>query len=338
MKQLYSRRTIIRSMGLIAFSGPALWLARRSESESSTMNPRQKSRVVIARKDGILQDQNILDIEQTGRLLDEAICAMGDQKDPLTVWRSLFSPTDRVSIKVNTLGGRMMSPHPELAYAIAERLTKIGITPDRILIWDRNERELLAAGYSPQTAQGKAKIIATDTQGIGYERQPEISGSIGSCFSRIISKGCTAFINLGVLKDHDLSGISAGMKNLFGLIHNPNRYHFDVHKDPYLPDLYLHPYVKNKLRLTICDGFRGQFDGGPAYSPKGIWEYNGLIVSTDPVAADSVAARILEQKRLENKLPSFKEAGREPLYIQLAEEKNIGLADPARIQIAEVTI
>jgi len=128
------------------------------------------------------------------------------------------------------------------------------------------------------------------------------------------------------------------MKNLFGLIHNPNRYHFDVHKDPYLPDLCLHPYVKNKLRLNICDGFRGQYDGGPAYKPAAAWNYNGLLVSTDPVAMDTVAARILDAKRLEKGLPTFKEVDREPLYLQLAEEKRIGYTDPAKIDLKELEL
>ncbi len=336
MTAFYSRRFVLTSLGWSALAGPALWLPRHSASDS--LLPMQKSRVVIARKEGILQPQNTLKVELAAALLDAAMCALGDKKDAMEIWRALFASTDQVAIKVNTLGGRMLSPHAELAYAIAERLGKVGIPAQRIIIWDRMMRELKQAGYTPESARGRASILATDVQGIGYERQPEISGSIGSCFSRIISKGSTALINLGVLKDHDLSGTSVGMKNLFGLIHNPNRYHFDVYKDPYLPDLCLHPYIKNKLRLTICDGFCGQFDGGPAYSPKGIWEYGGLVLSTDMVAVDAVAAQILDRKRLENKFPSFKEAGREPLYIQVAEEKKLGIADASRIEIKEVTV
>ncbi|MBN2325738.1 MAG: DUF362 domain-containing protein [Candidatus Omnitrophica bacterium] len=341
MKPIYSRRAVLTSMGLAAFTGPALWLPRRSQSADSYLNPMQKSRVVIARAENILQPDNTLDAERAGKLLDEAMRALGglgEKKEAVDVWRSLFSPADRVAIKINSLAGRMLSPHPELAYAIAERLIEIGIPADRIVIWDRSERELEKAGYDPREAKGKALLAATDSQGVGYEPQPEISGSIGSCFSRIVSKGCTALINLGVLKDHDLSGVSAAMKNLFGVIHNPNRYHFDVHKDPYLPDLCLHPYIKNKIRLTICDGFRGQYDGGPAYSPKGIWNYGGLIASTDQTAVDSVAESILSRKRRENNLPSFREQDREPLYIQLAEEKKVGRADPSRIDAVEATI
>jgi uncharacterized protein (DUF362 family) len=111
-----------------------------------------------------------------------------------------------------------------------------------------------------------------------------------------------------------------------------------VNKDPYLPDLCLHPYVKEKHRLTICDGFRGQYDGGPAFKPEKAWEFGGLLVATDLVAMDAVGAQIIEQQRLKNKLPSLKDAGRDPLYIRLAEEKRIGRADSANIEIKEAII
>jgi len=327
----------LHTLGGAVIPFPALWIAKRSDGATGSPVGMGKSRVVAARKEGLLQPSTGIDLDGLGKLLDEAMRALSDKKDPIDAWRALFSPGDHVAIKVNALGGRMLSPHPELAYLIADRLARAGVSPTRIAIWDRSERELVKAGYEPARFKDKAVLTATDSRGIGYEAEPEISGSIGSCFSRIVSHGCTALINLGVLKDHDLSGVSVAMKNLFGVIHNPNKYHFDVHKDPYLPDLCLHPYIKNKLRLNICDGIRAQYDGGPSYSPKGAWEYGGLLISTDPVALDSVGARIIDQKRIEQKLPSLRDKGREPVYLQLAEAKKAGIADPARIEIQEVS-
>ena len=338
MKSLWNRRTFLKSLGTVPIAGPALSLSSRAESALPSWGSSPKSRVVVAQRQGILKPDNTLEPKLLNQLLDMSLCALGDRKVPGEVWRSLFSATDTVGIKINGLGGRMLSPHPELVYAIADRLAEAGVPRNRIFIWERSERELKAAGFDAAGSQGRAVILATDSRGVGYESQPEMSGTIGSCFSRIVSQACTALINVGVLKDHDLSGVSIGMKNLFGLIHNPNRYHFDVYKDPYLPDLCLHRYVKDKLRLTICDGFRGQYDGGPAFKPEKTWEFGRLLISTDVVAIDAVGARILEKKRQENGLKSFKQAGREPLYLQLAEEKRIGWADAARIEVKEVTV
>jgi len=334
---LTSRRTILQTIGKTLAVGPFIITSKRTFGEKETPGIRGKSMVVLARKEGVLLSTNKLDIQPMNQLLDQASSVLVDSKDSLAIWRKLFKSTDIVGIKVNTLGGRMLSPHPELVYAIAERLAQIGVSPKRIIIWDRSERELQRAGFDAVSAAERALVLGTDSKGIGYEREPEMSGSIGSCFSRIISRICTAMINVGVLKDHDLSGISVGMKNLFGLIHNPNRYHFDVHKDPYLPDLCLHPYVKDKLRLTICDGFRGQYNGGPAYKPGAVWNYDGILMSEDQVALDSVAADIIEQERLKHNLLSFKAIDREPIYLQLAEEKKLGITDRSRIDIKEIS-
>ena len=132
------------------------------------------------------------------------------------------------------------------------------------------------------------------------------SGAIGSCFSRIISTLCTALINIGMLKDHDLAGTSVAMKNHFGVIHNPNRYHIDINKESFIPDLCLHPYIKNKLRLTIADGLIAQFEGGPVYKSQRAWPYSGILISRDQVALDSIAADIIEKKRRRTKTAVIK--------------------------------
>ncbi len=335
---LASRRTILQTIGKTLACGPFIITSKAVCGAMETPGMRGKSRVIVARKEGVLLSNNQLDIKSMNQMLDRTAGVLGDSKDSLDIWRKLFKSSDIVGLKVNTLGGRMLSPHPELVYAIAERLAQVGVDPKRIIIWDRSERELQHSGFDANSAAERALVLATDSKGIGYEQEPEMSGSIGSCFSRIISKICTAMINVGVLKDHDLSGISVGMKNLFGLIHNPNRYHFDVHKDPYLPDLCLHPYVKDKLRLTICDGFRGQYNGGPAYKPGAVWNHDGILMSQDQVALDSVAADIIERERLKHNLLSFKAIDREPLYLQLAEEKRLGITDRSRIDIKEISI
>lgn len=333
-EKLHRRQFIAGTSAAIAF--PSVILSC-SAKESAPLQRGKKSLVAIARQPGVLQPQNSLKTSAVAHLLDESMRAIGETKQPLDSWKRLFGKDDTVGIKINTLGGRMLSPHPELVEIIAQRLVEAGVSPRRILIWDRMESELQRAGFPPGKFKEKGIVIGTDHEQIGYEREPSMSGSIGSCFSRIISHVCTALINVGILKDHDLSGTSVAMKNLFGLIHNPNRYHFDVNKDPYLPDLCLHPYVKNKLRLTVCDAFRGQYDGGPAYKSSRTWDFDGILVSRDQVALDAVAAEILAEERKKRNLKSLKEENREPLYIQLAEEKKLGWADMAKINKKEIT-
>src|SRR5208283_4390145 len=77
------------------------------------------------------------------------------------------------------------------------------------------------------------------------------------------------------------------LKNLFGAIHNPNKYHLNV-GDPYVADVNMLPPIRQKVRLHICDATTAQYEGGPSYMPQWTWPCNSLLVSRDPVALDFV--------------------------------------------------
>ena len=100
-------------------------------------------------------------------------------------------------------------------------------------------------------------------------------GSAASLLSKTLTQTCDAVINLPVLKDHGIVGVTMALKNLFGAIHNPNKYHSDV-GDPYVADVYMLPPIRQKVRLAICDATTAQYEGGPSYMPQWGWSYNGL--------------------------------------------------------------
>jgi len=230
---------------------------------------------------------------------------------------------EKIGIKINSLGGKKICTLTELAYAVAEHLEKISVPAHNIIIWDRLTRELERAGYRIQKGGRSVQCFGTDNE---YGRTPEFSGTIGSCFSRILTHKCDAVISIPVLKDHDLSGVSLNLKNFYGAIHNPNKYH-DNGCDPFIGDLNCHPHIKDKLRLVIIDGLTGQYNGGPAFKHQWSWPYSGLIMSLDPVAADFVGAEIIEKKRKSERLPSLKQTGRYPVHIQTASAKGLGSGD-----------
>jgi uncharacterized protein (DUF362 family) len=280
---------------------------------------------VIAKRASAGESEAKIKSAEVIRLLNDSVAAFAGKPDAQSAWRSLFMPGDVVGIKVNSLAGAGLASHPALVAAIVDGLASAGISMDRIIVWDRQEHELEAAGFSRDSVNG-AKVLATDSRGIGYEEGLEFSGEIGSCFSRILSRVCTAIINVPVLKDHDLSGVSLGMKNFYGAIHNPNKYH-DNNCDPYIADLNTHPFITKKLRLVVCDGLKGQYHGGPAFRPQWTWPAATLIVGNDPVAVDRIGLELIERKRHEVGMPPLKEAGREPNYIRTASERGLGIGD-----------
>ena len=144
--------------------------------------------------------------------------------------------------------------------------------------------------------EGNVRCLATDSAGVGYESSVREAGAVGSRFSRLLTEYCDYVISIGVLKDHGIAGVSGCMKNFYGVIRNPNKYHPDG-CDPYVADLYQSPLVGGKHKLSILDGLVAVYSGGPGYKPKYRWEYKGLVIGVDAVAVDRVGLDLIERKR-----------------------------------------
>jgi uncharacterized protein (DUF362 family) len=290
-----------------------------------------EGRVVIIRK--AHEAAKVEDSERTlGYWIQRALEELTGQKGK-EAWRRLFSPEDRVAIKVNAMGGQRIATSRHLALAMAKGLMEAGIPAKNILIFDRSTAELQRAGY--EIVEDGSGPLCFGTDRLGYEPEPRVHGSIGGCFTPILTRWATVLVNMPVLKDHDLAGVSLSMKNLFGLIHNPNKYH-DSGCSPYLVDLLDHPEVKKKLRLVLCDGLKAQCHGGPAYNGRWAWSWGGILMATDPVALDRVGERVISQRRREVGLPSLEEEGRGPEHISLAARRGLGKGDPRGIDIKEL--
>jgi len=329
MKTCSSRRDFLKWITkLCVFSSGMMRTTFSFAGDAQTMTPKNgKAIVVIAKRPEVYSASGELSSPIVKQMLDAGIIKVTGISDVNKAWLSIFKPEETIGIKVNAVGGRSICAHHEVAYAVANSLVSVGIKPYRIIIWDRLTEELRRGGYTINRDENAIRCFGTDGD---YEREPETSGSIGSCFSSIISRHCDALISIPVLKDHDLSGISINLKNFYGVIHNPNKYH-DNGCDPYIADLNAHPYIKNKLRLIICDGLTAQCNGGPGFKPQWAWKYNGLIFSRDPVAIDQVGYQIIDEQRKIKGLQTLAEAGRFPKHIQTAAKLNIGIADPAKI-------
>jgi uncharacterized protein (DUF362 family) len=172
---------------------------------------------------------------------------------------------------------------------------------------------------------------------VGYEDELATYGSVGSRLSRILTQRCDAIVNVPVLKDHDGAGVTIALKNMYGVIHNPNKYHPNG-CNPFIADLNMLPAIRTKVRLTICDATTACFEGGPGYKPQYSWKENALIVSQDPVALDYTGWRIIERKRAEKGLKTLEADKRAPHYIATAADAQhrLGTNDPQRIALVEV--
>ncbi|OQX86909.1 hypothetical protein B6D60_05205 [candidate division KSB1 bacterium 4484_87] len=295
----------------------------------------KRSTLVEAKSYRIRDTYGKLISSQVEQLLNKAMTRLLETEKPESAWQKLVKKDDVVGIKINCLAGRGMSTHLELVEAIVEGLRSAGVPDRNIIIWDRANRDLEKAGYKIQTNRNKLKCYGNDQ--VGYSRRLYEFGEVGSFLSNIVIHQCTAIINVPILKDHGIVGMTNALKNFFGAIHNPNKYH-DNCGDPYIADVNMLPDIRKKIRLIITDALTAQYEGGPPYMPQWSWQHNGLIVGFDPVALDSYGYHLIEKKRKEKKLPSLKEAGREPTYIATAADKahQLGTDDLSKLQIIQV--
>ncbi len=334
MAEESTRREFLERVGAVAagaalsgLAGPELVLATDGSSGPAP-------RVAIARDDALTRGRVDEHRDLLRALLDAAMQKVTGAPDAAAAWRAVFGPKDRVGIKVNTLG---RSTHPAVVDAIVAGLRSADVPAENIIIWDRFDVELAQAGYKLNKSGSGVQCRGTDGEriGSGYQRDIEVSGEIGSCFSRIVAEEVTALICVPVLKDHSLAGASLGMKNFYGAIHNPNKYH-DRNCDPYVVDVVSHPFIAPKWRLTVCDATRGQYHAGPTRHPGYTWPFGGLIVSRDFVAADAVAADLLCAQRKAKGLASLAQEKRPASHIATAAARGLGVADLNRIERIEV--
>jgi uncharacterized protein (DUF362 family) len=296
-----------------------------------------KSKVVVARDLGVRKSDNSLDAQRVAKLLDKAMMAYAGGSNPVAPWKRIVKPGEKVCIKVNTIAGPGLSTNLVLVQAVCERLQQAGVKAGDIIVWDRTNHELQRAGYAISVDDKHLRCFGTDSDGYGYEEVAESHGAVTTKLSTILTRHCDVMINMPVLKNHGGAGVTLAMKNMYGVIQNPNNMHGGG-CNPFVADVNMLEAVRKKMRLTIVDGFAGIYEGGPGYHPEHVWNYNGLLVAEDRVALDHTGWGIIESKRAEMGMKSLDALGKTPKYIATAADASHGLGtnDPSRIAVVEV--
>ena len=146
----------------------------------------------------------------------------------------------------------------------------------------------------------------------------------------IMKLGDRTMVNIPVLKDHGLAGITGSLKNHYGSIDNPREFHDNGCTGPGAPEINAIPVIRKKERLIVCDALLGVYNGGPRWRRAYVWPYGGVIVGTDPVAVDSVLLGILDEKRGSEEMERL---GHRVRHVRVAEKLGLGTADPDNIQL-----
>jgi len=146
----------------------------------------------------------------------------------------------------------------------------------------------------------------------------------------------TALVNVRPLRTHHWSGVGTCLKNYIQFVSDRPSYHPEACAA--LGSIWHLPAVKGKTRLNILSALTPQFYGRGAgfFDTRYVWPYRGLIVGTDPVAVDTIGARLLQVKRM-----AFFGEDRAldvpPSHIIVADKKyHLGVSDLSRIQLVKL--
>ena len=146
----------------------------------------------------------------------------------------------------------------------------------------------------------------------------------------------TALLNVRPIRTHYLAGMSGCIKNFIMFAPSQPALHPNSCAD--LGSTFKLPQVKGKVRLNILCCLTPQFHGrGPHhFSRRYVWDYNGILMSRDPVAVDTVGLELIKAKRRQV-LGKARELPPVPKHIELAGTRHgIGVGDLARIELIKL--
>lgn len=146
----------------------------------------------------------------------------------------------------------------------------------------------------------------------------------------------TALINARPMRTHHWSGLGGCVKNYVMFVPVPMAYHGRFCSP--LGSIWKKREIAGKTRLNVLVLLTPLFHGvGPHhYDAKYTWRYNGLLLSKDPVAVDSVGREIITAHRLKH-FGEHRPFTPPTRHIDAAEtEHGIGVADLAKIEIVKL--
>jgi uncharacterized protein (DUF362 family) len=209
---------------------------------------------------------------------------------------------------------------PELVAALVRTCLEAGAA--EVIVTDRPVNDparcFAQSGIGSSAEQAGARVLLPEQTDI---RSVDIAGKLGRWSVLEPFFRATKLINVPVAKHHDLTQVTAGMKNWLGAIRqNRGRLHHGIHESLASLAALMLP------TLTVIDASRVLLRNGPAGGNlDDVKRLDTIAVSLDPVAADAWAATQLGVD------PGTIE------YLRLGEQRGLGKVDFRSLGPIEIT-
>jgi uncharacterized protein (DUF362 family) len=249
-------------------------------------------------------------------MLERGLKELTGETSPAAAFAKFVEPKDVVGIKINPSGAPACCSSPELVREIIEGVRSAGVPVRNIVVYDRFGYEIDLGSYQTLMPPGIEIFGVQDglLDASGYDANVYCDMNFfgewetRSYMASIVATRLDKIINVPTLKDHSASGVTGCLKNVaYGSFNNVAR----SHKEPYS---FTNPLIgvmctveplRSKVVLNIMDGMRMVWHGGPLTQNQDFIAQTGvLMMSTDPVAMDTIELEAIEKKRREKGAPS----------------------------------
>jgi hypothetical protein len=246
--------------------------------------PDVPSKVIRAQHAGVWDGDDLVPAALR-EMLDGSMTALTGLDSAGAAWAALFAPDERVAIKVNAIRSSSFWTHVPLVMAVVESLREAGVPGEQIAIFDRSTLELENAGYPVNKDGAGARCCGTDLQDkAGWQ----LMGTDIKLSNILLS--CHALINIPILKQHSMAGISFAMKNHYGTFDKPSSYHQGDAIQRGMAELNALPPIRDRTRLIIGDVLNIVKSGG-----RSAITGDSILMSFDPVAHDTIGLQLFSE-------------------------------------------
>lgn len=255
--------------------------------------------------------------EHVDAMVSRAMTELTGEADSETAWGTLGNSNDVVAIKVFSAPGPSTGTRVEVVRAVVNGLISAGVNRSNIVVWDRSMRDLTSAGYN-RLARSMGISIGGALQ-TGYEETDSyefalVTGlrfgdlefgrkgeGVGrrSFVTRLLGPHVTKIISIAPASNKHSTGVTGHIYSMtLGSVDNVWRFEGNPSTLPWaLPEIYAKPSIGDRVVLCITDALLCQYEGEEATLLHYSKVANELYFSTDPVALDMLAIRLLEAQR-----------------------------------------
>ena len=299
--------------------------------------------------------------------VDLGLRELTGERDVKKAWLTFVSPEDVIGLKLNPIGGKLLSNRPEMVDVLIEGLTAAGIPRSHIILWDRRLFQLEEAGFTQDRYPG-IRIMGTEMKGPNndfYDENGELwakdnidrdypSYSAGvemkynkdmlpyminegkeSFFTKIVTRTCDKIINVPVLKNAGPT-VTLCLKNLsYGSLSNTSRLHRIWNNSVAEPNAV--PCLRDKVVLNIVDGLKACYEGGPGANAQYIYFANKMFFGTDPVAVDTIGHEYMIKERMTRGVQQLEDRSRRA-YLEIASRLGLGTHERDKIQLKSLNL